>query len=126
MILSPGERVLELVDIHRQEATIVERRGNPSQARLMRSMAEEYERVVTGSLPDWVTLQSVQEAKGWSDRWWWERCRDLEEEGLARKRAGRWEIHRSALPGIPSKPGHMEEIEIGGDIRELAARLAEG
>lgn len=124
-VVSTGEKVLELTELHRKEAQIYERRGMEDSAKLLRSVADEYESLVRGALPDWITLDQAQQAKGWSDRWWRDRCRELEADGLARKRSGRWEIHRSALPGIPRKPGRHEEIEIEGDIREVAAKLAE-
>lgn len=125
MIMSPGERVLEMTELHRLEAELLERRGLENEARLMRSIAEDYERVVRQAIPEWVSLDQAQRSKGWSDRWWRERCRELEPEDLARKHRGRWQIHRSALADLPRKPGRQEEIEMEGDVRELAARLAD-
>jgi hypothetical protein len=124
MGLSAGEKVLELVELHRREASIYERRGQDDLAKAIRSIAADYERTVRGSQAEWLPIHQAQRAKGWSDRWWRERCQALEEEGLARKHAGRWEIHRTAYDRIRSKAGSQEEIDPSGDIRELAAQLA--
>lgn len=124
MGLSAGEKVLELVELHRKEAVIYERRGQDDLAKVIRSLADDYERQVRGSQTEWLPIHQAQQSKGWSDRWWRERCQTLEEEGLARKRAGRWEIHRSAYGQIRSKAGSQEEIDPSGDVRELAAQLA--
>lgn len=125
MVMSASEKVLELASLHRKEAKLYERRGMESEAKLLRSIADDYARLVKGGGSDWVDIDHAQAAKGWSSRWWRQRCKDLKREGLARKRSGRWEIRRTALSEVPRKRSGQDEIVIpDGDIRELAEQLA--
>ena len=124
MVMSAGEKVLELVEVHREQADLLERRGAPDQAEAIRELVVEYERAVRGGMPEWIPLGQAQAVKGWSARWWRERCQDLSEEGLARKSGGRWEVHRQAFQEIPSKSDRGAEITMDGELEDVAERLA--
>ena len=124
MVMSAGEKVLELVELHREQADLLERRGARDQAEAVRELALEYERVVKGGMPEWIPLGQAQAVKGWSSRWWRERCQELAEEELARKSGGRWEVHRQAFQQIPSKGDGGTEITMDGSIEDVADRLA--
>lgn len=126
-MLGTDEAVLGLVRIHREEAAVLERRHDAAQAKLLRDIATEYERVVQRTRPDWLSIAAVQARTGWSTRNLWDRAQCFAEETppRARKKRGRWQFERSAVEEIPVKNAQRtSEVRMKGRTRrDLAAQL---
>lgn len=122
---SPGVAVLDLVREHREKADVVAE-YNPVTADTMRTMADEYERAVKDTIPEWWTLGMVRQAKPWSYKWLRRRCVDMESEGRARKSdTGRWEMRWDAVLELGNPQARLDPIQVAGeDLEALAEKLA--
>ena len=124
MLMGAGEAVLELAEIKRQLADEMEPYA-PEQARTIRTLVADFERIVEPLLPAWVTLGDVARRTGWSRQTLRRRARRLEAQGLARKGgSGEWEIEREAAAEIPPRRGYdpLQEIEDVGELAEILGR----
>lgn len=121
---APGVTVLELVARHRRTAAEIER-YNAATAETIRTLAEEYERAVRDSMPEWWTLAAVQQAKGWRAHWLRRRCQRLQHLGMARKGSNHhWLMRWDAVLELPDRQAPREEVDPGEDIDALAETLA--
>lgn len=109
--LRVGRALVRLAQTHRAEAAFVEQRfGANNSTRIVRSIADEYERVVLSALPSWFGLASLCEWTGWSGSTIRKWAIQLEPEGLGRPRPYRihrdaaiYLIHRADFPSSPRR-----------------------
>lgn len=105
--LSRDEAPIELAQQWRDRATALEDPDPRDRAaKAMRKCAEQLQEVTSEHAVKWVSHAQVKIRTGRSDSYLYGRYREMEAEGLARRRGRHWEVRRDAAMRNPVRKNH--------------------
>lgn len=115
--------LMELADQWEEEALRFEALDpNDRAAKTMRRNASQLREVVDLHSEPWVTHAQIRLRTGRSDSYLYDRYRDYQRQGRARKRNGLWEVTRSASLEIPIRQDR-DPLEDAQTPEEMASVL---